>query len=129
VSRYEWFRRRIAPFAFVIAIAVMARQSCDKAHHDHATFILDLGDAASDVRAIDAELWVDGTQLSVFHRAALAGTTMRDVRFSADLPAPDAELRFDVELTSAHRTFTRRVHAADGATVQVELGPDLHPAR
>jgi hypothetical protein len=51
---------------------------------------------------------------------------MRDVRFVADLPAPDAELRFDVELTTAHKTFTRRVHAADGATVQVELGPDLH---
>ncbi len=127
MSRYDWFRRRIAPFAFIVAIALLARQSCDKAQRDHATFLLDLGDAASDVRSVDAELWVDATQVSVFHRAALAGATMRDLRFAADLPAPDGELRFEVELTNGHKTFTRRVHAADGATVQVELGPDLRP--
>jgi hypothetical protein len=125
VSRYDLFRRRIAPVAFVVAIALMARQSCAKAEHDKATFVLDLGSAAADVRVIDAELWADDNQLAVFHRSALAGSTMRDVRFVASLPAPDAELRFDVELATTHRRFTRRVHAIDGATVTVELAPDL----
>jgi hypothetical protein len=125
VSRYDWFRRRIAPVAFVVAILLMARQSCEKGGHDKATFVLDLGTAAADVRVVDAELWVGSTEVAVYHRAALAGTTMRDLRFEANLPAPDGELRLDVELVGAHRTFTRRVHAVDGATVVLELAPDL----
>ena len=125
MSRYDWFRRRVAPLAFAAAIALMARQSCNKAERDRATFVLDLGSAAADVHTLDAELWVDDAQIAVFHREALAGQTMRDVRFQADLPAPDGELRLDVVRTGAHRVFTRKVHAIDGATVTVELDRDL----
>lgn len=125
MSRYDLLRKRIAPVAFFVAIALMARQSCEKSGPDKATFVLDLGAAAPDVRAVDAELWAAGGEVAVFHRTALTGTTMRDLRFEARLPKPDAELRIDVELTNAHRTFTRRVYAGDGATVVVPLESEL----
>ena len=120
-------RRRIAPVAFVAAIALLARETCNKQERIHATLVLDFGAAMPDVRAVDAELWIDGEQLSVFHRAALDGMQIGVAKFAAALPAADAELRIEVQLSySVPRVrATRHVHADDGATVTIPLERDL----
>jgi hypothetical protein len=125
VTRYDLFRRRIAPIAFGLAIAGMAWQSCHKHQQTHATFVLDLGAAAADVRAVDAELWIDGGEVAQFHRNALDGHAIGAVRFEAVLPASDGELRIDVDLRAGHRHVVRSVHAVDGGTVTVPLEADL----
>jgi hypothetical protein len=127
VTKYDLFRRRIAPVAFALAIALIARDSCRKQDHDKATFMLDLGSARSAVQAIDAELWVGNDQVAVFHRNALAGGGIGNVRFESMMPAEDGELRIDVDLGTKHQHLVRHVHAADGASVTVPLGNELRP--
>jgi len=125
VTKYDLFRRRIAPIAFGVAIAVMARQSCQKQEQAHATIVLDLGAAAPDVRSVDAELWMNGAEIAQFHRAALAGRAIGTPRFDAVLPAADGELRVDVDVHGTHRHVVRAVHAVEGATVTVPLESEL----
>jgi hypothetical protein len=126
VSRYDLFRKRIAPVAFVLAIALMARESCMKQQRDHATFVLDPGIALHDIRSIEADLYINGEQLSRFHRTAPDDAYIGPMRFSATLPQKDVELRFDVDLGArGHRAFVRRVQAEDNAIVTVPLDSAL----
>jgi hypothetical protein len=126
VSRYALFRKRIAPIAFGLAIALMARDSCQKQQRTHATFVLEPGAAVHDIRSVEADLYIDGSQLSAFRRTADDGAYIGPMKFEASLPEKDAELRFDVDLgPRGHRTFTRHVHADDGAMVTVPLDSDL----
>ena len=73
-AKSHWWVWAIIVVVFLLIVAFMYRQyESAKAEHDKATFVLDLGSAAADVRVIDAELWADDNQLAVFHRSALAG--------------------------------------------------------
>ena len=124
MTKTELFRRRIAPVLFGVAIALMARKSC---HEDraHATFVLDMGAARADVRAIDAEFWVGDEVVAEIHRNALDGQTMPEPRFETSVPSVDGELRIDATLRGTKKHVVRRVHPEDGATITVRLGPDL----
>jgi len=126
VTRYELFRKRIAPIAFGIAIVLLARDSCMREHRTHATFVLEPGAAAHEIRCVEADLYVDGNQLTAFRRNADEGAYIGPMRFEVALPEKDAELRLDVDLGArGHRAFTRHVHADDNATVTVPLDSDL----
>jgi hypothetical protein len=126
VTKYDWFRRRIAPIAFGLAIALMARESCHNGEQGRATFVIDLGAAKRDVRAIDAELWMGGEQLAVLHRAAIADGSIGDVQFEARLEGHDGEVRIDVERADKFDHVVRHFHADDGATVTVMVGNALN---
>jgi hypothetical protein len=127
VTRYDLFRRRIAPVAFVAAIALIAYDTCNKQDRTSATFVMDFGAAAPRVKAVDAEVWVGDDQLSTFHRTALDGREIGDVRFKQALPARDGEVRIDVTLDTARRHVVRRFHADDDAVVALALERDLAP--
>jgi hypothetical protein len=49
VSRYDLFRKRIAPIAFVAAMALLVRESCNKQERTHATIVMDFGAAEATV--------------------------------------------------------------------------------
>lgn len=123
VTKYDLFRRRIAPIAFGVAIVLLARESCRKqeAQQARATIVIDIG--AADVRAIDAEVWEAGAEVAVFHRRALDGRAIGAIRF--DAPVHDGEVRLDVTLASGVRHVVRPLHADDGAVVTVPLGEAL----
>lgn len=126
MSRYELFRKRIAPIAFFLAIVLIARDSCMKEQRTHATFVLEPGAAAHEIRSVEADLYVSGNQLTAFRRTAPSGAYIGPMRFQVALPEKDAELKLDVDLGErGHRTFTRHVHADEGATVTVPLDSDL----
>jgi hypothetical protein len=125
VSRYDLFRRRVAPVALFVALALLARESCNKERRTHATFVLELGRAAPEVRAIDAEIWIAGERFSAFHREALPGGAIGPTRFEAALPADDGELRIDATLATRSVHLVRRFHAEDESTVMVPLAADL----
>jgi hypothetical protein len=125
VTKYDLFRRRIAPIAFGIAIVLMARESCHKHERTQATIVLDFGAQEPAVKAVDAELWMDGDMVSTFHHARL-GEHIGITKFTGSLPDTDGELRIDVDLaTGEHRHVVRHVHADEGATVTVPLERDL----
>ncbi len=120
MSRYDLFRKRIAPVAFLLAIALLARDSCMKQERTHVTFILDPGAARPEIQGVEADLYVRDGELAQFR------SHIWPMKFEAALPEKDAELRFDVDLGArGHRTFRRHVHADEGATVTVPLDSDL----
>lgn len=126
MSKYDVVRRRLAPVAFGLAIVFLAHQTCNKQERTTATFVIDYGVAERDVRAVDAELWMNGEQVTQFHRVALDGMLIGETRFKASLPDTDGELRLDVELRGGeHRSVTRAIHVSEGATVTIQLERDL----
>ena len=127
MTRYDLFRKRIAPIAFGVAIVLLARESCTKQSRTHVTFVLDPGAARPEIRSVEADLYENEVQISQFQRNAEAGAYIGPMRFVAALPQRDGELRFDIDLgPRGHRAFTRRFHVDEGATVTVPLESDLH---
>ena len=127
MTRYDLFRKRIAPIAFVVAMALLVRESCNKAERTHATIVMDFGGAEPSVVAVDADLSIDGALLSRFHQGTLTGQHIGKPRFETAMPSQDGSLQIDVELASGHRQITRAIHVEEGATVTLSLGPDLTP--
>jgi len=128
VTRYEFFRKRIAPILFLCMVGLIARDACEKQKHAGitGTVVIELGEAEPRVREVEAEMFVNSESVSVFRRAALPGAQIGDCRFEARMPAPDGELRLVIDLGEpARRRLSRMVHVEDRATVYVDVGADL----
>lgn len=126
MTKYDLFRRRIAPIAFGLAIAFISYDTCNKQERTNATLVIEYGAAEHDVHAVEAEVWMNGEQVTQFRRVALEGAYIGTTKFKASLPDVDGELRMDVELTSGeHRKVSRAIHVTEGATVTVQLERDL----
>lgn len=126
MTRYDVFRKRIAPLAFVLGLGLVVRESCQQAERYHATIVLDYGASESNVRAVAAEVLVDGEAFGELHRNALPDHTIGPTKLEVALPAKDAELRIDIDLGEpARRHIVRLIHAEEGATVTVPLDAEL----
>jgi hypothetical protein len=128
VTRYEFFRKRIAPVLFLCMVGLIAYDAWKKEKHAGitGTVVIELGEAAPRVREVEAEMFVRGESVSVFRCAALSGAQIGDCRFEARMPAPDGELRLAIDVGEpARRRITRGVHLEDRATVHVDVGPEL----
>lgn len=126
MTKYDVFRRRLAPIAFGLAIAFMAYRTCDQQERTTATFIIEYGAAEPDVRSIEAQVWMNGEQVTELRRQAIDDMFIGKTQFKASLPDTDGELRMDVELRSGeHRNVTRAIHITQGGTVTVQLERDL----
>jgi hypothetical protein len=128
VSRYQVWRRRLAPVAFAVAMALIARDACTKEHRTHATVVLDMGSGAEarDVRAVDAQVMIGSDVVATFHRQALDGSSLGVAKFEAALPAEDAELQIDVDLGARHVKVARQIHIVEGSTATVPLADAIH---
>nr|HEX4313509.1 hypothetical protein [Kofleriaceae bacterium] len=125
MSRYDLFRKRLAPVAFGLAIVLLARDACNHEQRTHATIVFDLG-SDSRARAVDAELFVGGDSIATFHQTAMDNAGVTTAKFEASLPADDGELHIELDLGSAHPRTTRHFHAVDGSTVMVPLAELAH---
>jgi len=127
VTRYELFRRRIAPILFLGLLGLIALDAWrrDKSEGITGTVVIELGEARPRVRAVEAEMFVRGESVSVFQRTALPDARIGECRFEARMPAPDGELRITVDLGGARKQLRRAVHIEDGAAVRVDLSGDL----
>ena len=123
MSRYDFLRRRIAPIAFLAAIALIAKDSCDKDKRTHTAVELEFGADRSDVRAVDVEVYIGSERVASFHREALPGSLIGPCRFQLALADEDAELRIDVDRGAAHQQLTRRVHVIEGSTTLLAIPP------
>ena len=124
MSRYDLFRKRLAPIAFVLAIGLLVRDSCQKDQRTHTTFELAFAAPQAKIHAVDISVVLDNETFATFHRAALPGGTIGACRFLAALPAADGELRIDVDLGDHHQQLTRMFHTIDGSTTIIHIPDD-----
>jgi hypothetical protein len=125
VTRYEFFRKRIAPVLFLGMVGVIAWDSCTTQERTHATIVIDFGDKASDVREVNAELFSGGESMVTFHRAALPGSSIGPCRFEGVMPEDTGELRLDVRLKDRSRSLTKTIRPIEGSTTTVSIGDAL----
>jgi hypothetical protein len=129
VSRYDLFRRRIAPIAFALAVGLLAYETCTKQQRTHATIFLQLGDAAPNVKSIAAEVTIGDESFAQYYQATTAGSVIKLPPFEVSLPEQDAQLRIDAEMTTSRKQLTRRIHIEEGAKVTVPLADELREPR
>jgi hypothetical protein len=133
VTRYEFFRRRIAPVLFLGMVGLIAYDAWKKEKHAGitGTVVIELGEAAPRVREMEAEMFVRGESVSVYRCAALSGAQIGDCRFEARMPDPAGTLQLVIDVGEpARRRVSRDVHIEDRATVHVDVGAELlKPAR
>lgn len=112
--------------AFVLALGLMAYDMCNKHERTHATFVIEYGVFAKEVRGVEAEVWMNGERVTNFRREASEGAYIGRTRFEASLPDTTGELRVDVDLASGPRKHVvRRLQISEGQTVTFDLEPDL----
>ena len=125
MTRYDLFRKRLAPIAFVLALGLLVHEQCQGNQRLHATVVITAGSAEAQVRAIDAEVLVEGEVMGELHRRALEGTTIGDAKFDVTVPAADGFVKIDVEMVGETRHLTRKIHVEEGATIRLDLSSDL----
>ena len=106
---------------FLGMVGLIAYDSCRKEDRTHATVVLDLGDAARDVREIDAELVVGGDVIGMFHRKALPGSAIGRCAFEVAMPETAAVIRLEVDVNGGVRSFERTIRPIESSTVTVPL--------
>lgn len=121
----DLIKRRVLPIIFIGAMAVLIQSTCNKSSRTHATIVLDFGDAEKRVKKVDAHLTVDGEENAQFHRAALPDMMIGPCRFEVSMQGDDGVLIIDVDLGTTTRHLTRKIRAAEGATITVPLGDAL----
>ena len=126
MTRYEFFRKRIAPVLFLGMVGLIAFDTCKKQERTHATIVIDLGDAEPRVRSIVAELVVEAEVIGNFERRALPDLRIGcPCKFETAMPAESGELRLVVDVDGKLRHITKQLHVIEGGTTTVKLGPDL----
>ena len=128
VSRYATFRRRLAPVALFLGIALIARESCQKGQRTHTTIQLGFGSAQADVRAVDVDVVIGSEIVASFHRAALPDRAIGTCEFKLVVAEEEGELRIAVDRGASIQRLTRRYHAVEGSTMLVPI-PEPRPAR
>ena len=122
VTRYEFFRKRIAPLLFLGMVGVIAYDACEKEERHHATIMIDLGDAESRVKSFTAELFVKDAHVSTFERRALTGLTIGcPCKFETAMPAATGELRFLVSVDGKLVKVTKKITVIEGGKTTVTL--------
>ena len=132
MSRYDLFRRRLAPIALFLGIALIARESCNKNQRIHTTIQLDFGADAASVRAVDVDVIVGDDTAATFHRIALPDRPIGTCELKLALEQDEGELRIVVERAYAPgvdrggdgpQRLTRHFHAVEGSTMLVPIPP------
>jgi len=122
-SRYEWFRRRLAPVAFLIALGVLVHQTCQSRDRAEVTVGLDYGAAAAQVSHVRADVMVGDESVSWFE----SGPPVPGVpaQFRALIEGGQATVRIEVTTAAGVRTIERKIVAEGGSAVTLHLGDDL----
>ena len=124
------FRRRLAPVALVLGIALIARESCQKGQRTHTTVRLGFGAAQADVRAVDVDVVIGSEVVASFHRAAQPERAIGTCEFKLVVAEDEGELRIAIDRGATTQRLTRHYHAVEGSTMLVPIpDPAPDPAR
>ena len=125
MTRYDLFRKRLAPLAMVVAVALIGREQCNRMKRTHATVVLDFEDARPRVRDVQAEVKIGDESAAIFHREAHPPSHIGRCKFELALPVDDAQLTVDIDVDGTLRHVQRGIHLDEGATITIKLGREL----
>ena len=125
MSRYDLFRKRLAPIAFVLALGLLIHEQCKGKQRIHATVVITTGSAEPQVLGLDARVLIGTELLGEVHRTRLDGMQIGEASFPVALPEADARVEIDVRTTDGTQHVVRSIHVEDNATVRIDLGSDL----
>ena len=130
MSRYTKFRRRLAPVALFLGIALIARESCQNSQRTHTTVRLGFGAMQADVRAVDVDVVIGSEVVASFHRAAEPDRAIGTCEFKLVVAQDEGELRIAIDRGATTQRLTRHYHAVEGSTMLVPIpDPTPDPAR
>jgi hypothetical protein len=120
-SRYQAFRRVLAPLAVVAALAVLLHQSCREEEHAAVSFALDFGDEAAQIRHVRADVWVGDDSVGYFEQQYGAAGAATAPRWKQPVPRDNVEVSISVTTADgAAYQVRRKVHAPGGAEVVID---------
>lgn len=124
----DTLRRRIAPVAFLLALALLASRTC-QSEAVRVRIELDPGAASAEVRAVRVDVFRQGEDQSVAVFSRRYGEAGPDARpsFEAQLDPGTYELRIEVETPRGHRRLERTIEPRDASTVTIRLERELTP--
>lgn len=123
-TRYQSFRRVIAPLSVVAALALLLHQSCREKEHADVRFALDFGDAAADVRHVRADVWADDASIGFYEQRFAEGDAATAARWTQPVPRDDVEVTVSVTTADgAVYQVRRRVRAPGGSEVLIDARP------
>jgi hypothetical protein len=116
-SRYDRWRRRLAPVALLIALGVLAHDTCERKDKAGTPIVLDLGAARPSVRHVRADAFVAGEPAGWFESDVVGD---RPLQFRA-LIEDRAIVRVQVTTDHGLRVIERAVHpGSDPVTLGLE---------
>ena len=127
MTRYEFFRKRIAPVLFLGMVGLIAYDAWRTESRTHSTIVIDLGDARPDVKQLDAELIVGGEVIGKLHKEALPGSIIGEIRFETAMPEPTGTLHIEALVDGKTKIVTRTIRPIEESTTTVSIGAELAP--
>jgi hypothetical protein len=108
----------------VLAIALLARESCQEKERAGVSFALDLGEAAAQVRHVRVDLWSDDVSIGFIERGFGADGVVETVRWRQAVPSDHVEVTIALTMADGEVVALRRqVHAPSGAAVVIDARP------
>jgi hypothetical protein len=127
VTRYEFFRKRIAPILFLGMVGLIAYDACDKQSRTHSKIVIDLGEARPNVRHVEVQLVVGTDVIGTFSKTALPNTPIGALAFETAMPEETGTLHLDVEVSGKRIQITRAIRPIPDSTTTVSIGAELAP--
>jgi hypothetical protein len=125
VTRYEFFRKRIAPVLFLGMVGLIAYDAYRTEKRTHSTIVIDLGEARPDVKQVDAELIVGGEVIGKLHKEALPGSIIGEIKFETAMPEETGTLQIEALVDGKVKTITRTIRPIEESTTTVSIGNEL----
>lgn len=97
-TRYQVFRRVIAPVALIAALALLAYDTCGAEQDAEVRFAVDFGDTAPEVRHVRIDLWRGDDSIGFFERRFGEAGVVEPVRWRQVVPGGALEATISVTL-------------------------------
>ena len=118
-TRYQVFRRVIAPVALLAALALLAYDTCRAEERAEVPFAIDFGDDAPAVRHVRVDLWSGDDTIGFFERAFGDQGVTATPRWRQ--PVPDGPLEATISVTLADGTIVPLRRTLDPAGGEILL--------
>lgn len=120
-TRYQVFRRVIAPVALVAALALLAYDTCRAEEGADVRFAVDFGDTAPDVRHVRIDLWHGDDSVGFFERSFGEAGAVDPVRWKQPVPGGALDATISVTVVGGEVVpMRKRLRAPEDGEIVID---------